>query len=154
MNAKQVATVAILLWVATVALLGFFVTKGTGVQSSDGRTVVTITEDERNFVLAEMRMLLGSVHGVIDGLAKDDMLAVARAARMGGMAMAADVNPALMMKLPLDFKTRGIGVHKAMDELAKQVEAGASSKEVLNGLASRLSECVACHAEYSLRASN
>jgi hypothetical protein len=36
--------------------------------------------------------------------------------------MAQDVNSALMLKLPVEFKSVGIGVHKAFDDLADNID--------------------------------
>ena len=40
---------------------------------------------------------------------------IEQAVRSAGMHMAADVNPALMAKLPLPFKQMGMSIHKDMD---------------------------------------
>ncbi len=55
---------------------------------------------------------------VLAGLDNKDMAQIAQAARASGMASAADVNPALMSKLPMSFKDLGMSVHHAMDEIA------------------------------------
>ena len=78
-------------------------------------------------ILGEMRMLLKAVHGVVTGLAGQDQTAdrvqIEQAARSAGMGMAADVNPALMAKLPLPFKQMGMSIHKDMDALADAIVA-------------------------------
>ena len=80
------------------------------------------------------------------------MKRVAHAAHDGGMAAAADVNPALMAKLPLEFKELGFGLHRRFDDLAKAAESGASREQVLTGLSTQLSTCVGCHASYRIEA--
>lgn len=46
------------------------------------------------------------------------------------MASAADVNPALMAKLPLPFKSLGMSVHHDMDDLAKAATEGKPAAEL------------------------
>ena len=70
----------------------------------DGRTSVLLSAGERDVVLAEMRLLLAAVRGISEGLAHGDRAEIATAARGVGMAAAHDAAPALMVKLPLDFK--------------------------------------------------
>ena len=41
---------------------------------------------------------------------------------LNGIVMAQDVNSALMLKLPVEFKSVGIGVHKAFDDLADNID--------------------------------
>jgi cytochrome c556 len=63
-----------------------------------------------------------------------------------------DVNPALMAKLPVEFKSLGMSVHHDMDDLAAAAEAGKTSQELLGSLGQTLSKCVACHASWQLQA--
>ncbi len=70
-----------------------------------------------------------------------------KAAAKAGMAAAADVNPALMAKLPLEFKQLGMSVHRDMDEIASIADEGEiSAEEILQMTADTLRKCVACHA--------
>jgi hypothetical protein len=80
------------------------------------------------------------------------MKPVAQAARASGVAAAADVDPALMAKLPLEFKQLGLSVHKRFDEIATAADSGASLEQLLASLSTPLSACVACHAGYRLDA--
>ncbi len=68
------------------------------------------------------------------------------------VAAAADVNPALMVKLPLEFKQLGLSVHKRFDKIATAADSGASREQLLASLSTQLSACVACHASYRLDA--
>ncbi|TXT26355.1 MAG: hypothetical protein FD134_599 [Gallionellaceae bacterium] len=67
------------------------------------------------------------------------------------MGAAADVNPALMAKLPLPFKQLGMSVHHEMDELAVAAESGKPAAELQQMLVSALSKCVACHAAWQIK---
>ncbi len=106
----------------------------------------------REAVLTEMRVMLESIRGVVDGLDRADMKQVAQAARASGTAAAADLAPELRDRLPLPFKELGMSVHRGFDDLATAADAGVSSREVLSRLSAQLASCVACHASYRLTA--
>src|SRR5512135_760596 len=101
MSTRMLSVTAITLWLITIAVAGFFFVRGQTRVAPDGRTAVLLTLDERNLVLTEMRGMLGTVQGMVNGVKAGDLKQVAQAARASGMAAAADVNPALMAKLPL-----------------------------------------------------
>ena len=68
------------------------------------------------------------------------------------MAGAADVNPALMAKLPFEFKELGLGLHRRFDDIAKAADSGAGRAQLLASLGTQLSACVGCHEGYRLDA--
>jgi len=118
------------LWVISASFIGYKVIYGNA-KKVDTRVGITLLPVERDFVLSEMRLLLEGLQGIISGLANDNFEEVKVAARGSGMAVAQDVNPALILKLPLEFKTIGMGVHKSFDILADNIK-GKSSREILN----------------------
>lgn len=150
MKSRTLSFFAIALWVVTFIIIATLFVRGQTKASTDGRKAVVLTAQEHDLVLMEMRAMLQSVQGVVQGLAHDDMTAVAKAARASGMGAAADTSPALMAKLPLEFKQLGLSVHKNWDGLAQLVEHGASEDEILTRLNAQLSSCVGCHAGYRL----
>jgi cytochrome c556 len=101
-------------------------------------------------------MLLKAVHGVVTGLAGQDQEAnraqMEQAARSAGMHMAADVNPALMAKLPLPFKQMGMSIHKDMDALADAVIQKETPQQILQRLSNMTARCTACHDMYRFSA--
>lgn len=152
MKSNKIALLAILLWVVTIAVFAWFFVRGSTVAGTDNRTAVVLKANERNLVLQEMRGMLSATHGILEGINQNDMNRVGKSARSAGMAAAADVNPALMARLPLPFKTLGMGVHQDMDELAKAAENGKPAPELMKMLSDTLSKCVACHAAWQLEA--
>jgi len=152
MNSKTLSITAILLWLVSVLVGGFFFVKGQTKMAADERVSVMLKANERDFVLSEMRMLLEGVQSMTAGLAAGDMKQVSVAARGIGMASAADVNPALMLKLPLAFKQQGMAVHKQFDQIADKIDQGAPANEILSDLSEQLGSCVACHSVYQLDA--
>jgi hypothetical protein len=148
MNYKRWFIGGVVLWVVTIAAAGYFFVKGQTVPAPDGRTTVMLSEAERNQILTEMRHLLKSVHGVLQGVSSQDLSGAGRAARAAGMAMAADVNPALMAKLPLVFKAMGMSVHRDFDALADGIQSGERDEQILKRLTDLTSRCAACHDLY------
>lgn len=134
----------------TIATLGYFFVYGWTTTGADKRIVVQLAPAERDLVLTEMRQMLTSVHGLIDAAARGDPKAMEQAARDSGMAMAADVNPMLMAKLPLEFKQLGMSVHEDFDKLSVKLAAGLDHTIVLQELSAITGRCVACHAMYRL----
>lgn len=146
---------AIILWVITLAIAGWFFVKGWTVQGSDGRTEILLAPAERDQMLSEMRQLLKAVDGLVRGLgeSKPDLKEMEAAAREVGMKMAADTEPAIMAKLPLSFKQLGMSVHKDMDALADAITQRETSQVLLKRLSSMTARCTACHDMYRFWAS-
>jgi hypothetical protein len=152
MNARNLALAAFALWLVTIAVFAYFFVRGNTTQGSDNRTAVVLAPAERDLVLAEMRGLLLATHDIVEGLNRNDLKQVARAARAAGMGSAADVDPVLMAKLPLEFKQLGMSVHHRMDDLAQAAEGGKRTSELTSMLTATLSSCVACHSAWQLQA--
>ena len=148
MTARTIAIVAILLWVASAAFVGFKFIKGSTVTAEDGREAIQLTADERNLVLGEMRGLLTAVQEIIAAVNAGDMKAVKESAHRVGMAEAGAAPAGLVLKLPMAFKTLGFSTHEGFDEVALAAEIGAEA--VLESLETNLAKCVACHEAYRL----
>jgi hypothetical protein len=116
--------------------------------ATDTRQRLKLTVAEGNAVRAEMRQMLASVNGVLQGLASGDLAAVDKAATASGMAAAVD--PHLEHKLPRQFVELGERTHRGFDELAGAAKAGAPSTDLLKRFAGVTGSCVACHALYRL----
>ena len=152
MNTHILSITAIGLWAVTVAVAIWFFVAGRTVPSPDGRQAIVLSPDEKNLILTEMRTMLGSVQGVVDGIASKDMKRIAQAARQSGSAAAAQVPASLMAKLPLGFKQLGHAAHQGFDEIVVGAESGEPEDLLLARLGERLNNCVACHASYRLDA--
>jgi len=152
MKSNKIALVALLLWAVTIAVFAWFFIRGNTTAGTDGRTAIVLQPAERDLVLTEMRGLLSSTQGILEGANQGDMKRIIQASRAAGMAGAADVNPALMAKLPLEFKSLGMSVHHDMDAIANAAEAGIPAADILKMTSSVLSKCVACHSAWQLKA--
>lgn len=148
----RLCIVAVLLWMVTLIGAGWLFVKGWTTRGADSRTEIILAPAERDLILGEMRQLLKAVHGVVTGMAGQDQLAgrqqMAQAARAAGMGMAADVNPAIMVKLPLPFKQMGMSIHRDMDALADGIAQQETSQQILQRLSSMTARCTTCHDLY------
>ena len=146
--------IALGLWIVTIGVAGWLFVQGWTTPGTDGRMQIVLAPTERDLILGEMRMLLKAVHGVVTGLAGQDPEAdrtqIEQAARSAGMAMATDVNPALMAKLPLPFKQMGMSIHRDMDALADGIVQKETSQQILERLSSMTARCTTCHDMYRI----
>ncbi|SDY98156.1 hypothetical protein [Nitrosomonas sp. Nm33] len=146
----NVGKIALALWVVTVGAFAFYFVRGHTSISTDQRRAIQLSVEEKDFVLAEMRSLLSSVNGILRGLHEHDMIAVAEAAKSAGMGMAVDASPLLMVKLPLEFKIMGMGLHEDFDKLSVDIKTGLNRDQVIHRLSELTSKCVSCHQIYRL----
>lgn len=154
MKSNKVALIALLLWVITIAVFAWFFIRGNTTAGTDSRIAIVLQSSERDLILLEMRGLLSATQGILEGANQGDMNRIIQSSRSAGMAAAADVNPLLMTKLPLAFKTLGMSVHHDMDEIAEAAESGKPAPELLKMTSNTLTKCVACHASWQLNAGN
>lgn len=151
MNYRLIAWVSLGLWIATVIVVAVLFVRGSTTPATDGRLAIVLTSGERDLVLGEMRTMLTAVQGIVQGIHDNDLKRVAAAARTSGMQAAVDTNPALMAKLPLEFKQLGMSVHHGFDDLADAIEGGKAGRdEVLRQLGTQLVTCVACHQSFRI----
>lgn len=147
---SKLCVATLVTWFVTIGALGWLFVKGWTVEGRDGRTEIVLAPAERDQILGEMRQLLKAVQGVVTGLSGSDgdLKIVEEAARAAGMTMAADVNPAIMAKLPLAFKQMGMSVHQDMDQLADAVVQRETPPQILRRLSSITARCTTCHDLY------
>jgi hypothetical protein len=151
MKTNRLAQVALLLWGVTIAVLLWFFLRGSTAAGTDHRIAIMLHPAERELVLSEMRGLLVATQGILEGANQGDMPHIIKAARAGGMAGTAEVNPALMAKLPLEFKALGMSVHHDMDAIAKAADDRRPTAELLKMTSDTLTKCIACHAAWQFK---
>ncbi|TNF36924.1 MAG: hypothetical protein EP315_03520 [Gammaproteobacteria bacterium] len=143
-------TISAILLLILVIVAYKFIVVGEVTEASDGRQAIVLQSDERDFVLAEMRLFLSSVQAINQAIAEGNPQQVASAARMVGMAVQQTVPPALITKLPLAFKQQGFDTHQKFDLLAMDAEQIGDGMHSLQQLAELMQNCVACHAAYRI----
>ena len=149
---KKCWAVSGILLVAILVMSYKFILTGSVEPSTDGRQAIVLEEAERNLVLGEMRMFLSSVQKISQGIAKEDMETVVKAAREVGLAAQQAVPGSLMKKLPLSFKKLGFDTHKKFDELALDAKDLGDPQHALQQLSTLMNNCVACHSAYQIKA--
>jgi hypothetical protein len=154
MKSNKFASIALLLWIITIAVFAWFFIHGNTAAGTDGRTAVVLQANERDLILSEMRGLLSATQGIIEGVSQGDIQRIMKTSKAVGMAGAADVSPALMAKLPMEFKSLGMSVHHDMDEIAKAAEGGTPAPEILKMASNTLMKCVACHSAWQIKIGN
>jgi hypothetical protein len=140
---------AIVLLALAATLLPGSVELGHG-QGTDTRQRLALPAAARDKVLAEMRLMLESIHGILRGVEARDPAAIEAAARPSGLAMAADMDPAMVQRLPAAFRELGMRTHRGFDELAERMRAGGTPDDAVRALGVITGNCVACHAVYRL----
>ncbi len=119
----------------------------------DERKILSLNEMQRNHILTEMRALLLGTQQILQALSEEDMMAVARHARMLGMAMTHKGENHLRSVLPENFMQLGMSVHQSFDQIAADAETLKNSKHTLIQLSTTMQHCVTCHAAYQIRPS-
>ena len=139
-----------LLLVAVLGL-GYFLLKPSNVAvSTDGRTVVLLTPDERDMVLSGMRRMLESVQAIVEGASGGELMAASLVATETGIKSVVKTNVALIGRVPVEFMALGMDTHRAFDTLAETAQGTDDPLVVLAELSEIMNRCTACHASYRL----
>ncbi len=118
-----------------------------GVEGEDPRVRLGFTEAEQAVFLADMRDMLGSVQGIMQGIAEEDRELIAEAAKRSGNRMSRNTPASIRGKLPEAFKEIGGPTHLLFEEIAIRAETDPMSG--LTALTARtLQQCMACHARF------
>lgn len=118
--------------------------------NKDARQRLVLPRAERERVLAEMRMMLESVSGMLQALGDNNLAAAERAARGSGTMHAIEADPKVRKLLPKQFLELGDQLHKRLDDLVDRLEAGATRDEAIKALGTLTGTSVACHATYRI----
>jgi len=140
-----------LLNVVLLGVVGFGVFKfvtGNIEIADDGRTSIVITADEKEFLMADMRLFLEAVEGIITATGEGDMEAVIEIATERGVAATGNEPPALMTKIPLEMKQLGFGTHDYFDTVAGIARDTGDATQVTAAMGVLLARCTSCHASY------
>lgn len=130
----------------------FLLSIGLAVQASesiDGRISLNLTEAEKAEFLTEMQQMLGSIQGVIQGIADDDTDKIIKAARASGNQMARATPDSVRAKLDDQFRSIGGPTHMMFEELVIRAETDPAD-ELLRFTADIMNNCMACHAKYKV----
>ncbi len=109
-----------------------------------------LTPEERVEFLAEMRQMLASVEGILQGIGTEDRNRIAAAARLSGNRMARATPDSVREKLPQSFRDIGGPTHLLSEELAVRAETD-EMDSLARFTAELMNPCVACHAVFRVR---
>jgi len=141
--------------VAAVAYSAYiFTVRGNVEKGEDGRTAVLMSGKDRVRVLGEMRVFLETVQAISEAAAQNDMKLVEKIARANGMSKTGGESPEFLASLPLAFKTLGMETHGNFDKLADLAATNPTPAGLITQLSNDMLNCVACHASYSIKATN
>ncbi len=114
--------------------------------AADTRQRLVLPPAQRNEILAEMRQMLGSLRGILYGLAGNDMRMVENAAQVSGVGGAA--LPQLGKQLPEEFLKFRRQTHEGFNRLADKAKSGGNREAIIKELAALSNNCVGCHNAY------
>lgn len=115
----------------------------------DSRISLHMTPEERVEFLASMRVMLGSVQGILRGIATDDRALIERSAKQSGNQMARATPVSIRKKLPPEFGELGAPTHLAFEEIAIRAETDPRD-ELTRLMASTMDQCMTCHARFKV----
>lgn len=117
------------------------------VKTVDSRVNLKLTVEERAEFLAEMRQMLASIQGIMQGIAETDRNRIAESARLSGNRMARATPASVRAKLPQSFRDIGGPTHMMFEEMAVRAETDEMDM-LARDSAELLKQCMACHATY------
>lgn len=115
----------------------------------DPRKSLGLNPAEKAEFLAEMQQMLGSIQGVIHGIALDDRDMIIKAAQYSGNRMARATPDSVRAKLDDEFKSIGGPTHLMFEELIIRAETDPTD-ELLLFTAKIMNNCMSCHAKYKV----
>ncbi|HUW50488.1 MAG TPA: hypothetical protein VMV75_05685 [Sulfuricella sp.] len=118
----------------------------------DERKALKLEPSERAMLLIEMRQFLNGIQVMTESLSRDDLNAVASAAKPLGRAAMHDVPDSMKAKLPKEFKQFASAVHGGFDQVALDAESLGDTKHTQKQLADILKNCVSCHNAFQIQA--
>ena len=145
---RMLAIAAIALWVPSAIFYGVIYYESRPQMFAADRIQLSVSLAERKFVLKEMRMMLESLQGIMMALEANDMNALAEAAGSSGNVMLRTLPPALMAKVPKEFRTMAKDSHIIFSQIETAAKSGENHNKIIALLSEQLGVCTACHDTY------
>jgi len=130
--------------------VGYQVVMGSTVRSADGRTAIVLTKDERNFVLGEMRGLLGHMQQLVTAAADKDIDKTIAIAKILTGDTKGEKQVSIIAKTPLHFKKITKNIHSQFAELYEDAMTKRDVDYSLKQVSVIMQNCIACHGAYTL----
>lgn len=113
----------------------------------DPRTSLGMTPEERAEFLSEMRKMLGSIQGILQGISTEDRNMIAEFATQSGNRMARATPDTLRNRLPQAFKDIGGPTHMLFEELVIRAETD-DMEDLLKHTTTIMNQCMSCHSQF------
>lgn len=132
--------------------LGAMVSVSCAGEIVDVREEIFRTEDEKAFILDQMRLLLSSIAEIEEGLGTSDMDLVAREAAARGRKANVTLArpPSLADKESEAWKSMFLLVRNGFDAVADLAKDRAPAASINKRLADTMRNCIACHQTYRI----
>lgn len=137
-------------WLLLTLALACAATHADGSRPADARTNLNLTPQERAVFLADMRNMLASIQGVMQGIGESDRERIAAAARQSGNRMARATPASIRAKTPQAFRDIGGPTHMMFEELAVRAETD-DMDSLARDTANLMNQCMACHATFRVQ---
>lgn len=121
----------------------------------DTRIIVSLTAEQRLYVLDEMNQFLLSTQEIVEGLSSDDpeLVQSAVADSLGSNQGQGQSRDQGLMKgaLPPEFRQMGSAMKQELKKVGTLSKGGADDSEILEQLSSTLTYCQSCHGSYQIQ---
>lgn len=148
-NIKMLWSIIILFSIIIFGAGYQFIT-GSVVIAKDGRTAIILTKDERNFVLTEMRGLLGHMQQLVSAAADRDIDKTIRIAKTLKEDSKGETQVSIIAKTPIAFKKISTNIHTQFGELYNDAVIKRDPDHSLKQVSIIMQNCIACHGAYQL----
>ncbi len=115
----------------------------------DHRTSLNLTPAEKVEFLSEMRMMLTSIQGIMEGIGTENIEKIKESARYSGNRMARATPQSIRDKLPMEFKQLGGPTHLAFEELVIRSDTD-DMEDLASFTAELMKRCLTCHELYKV----
>lgn len=116
--------------------------------AADHRIVITVTQEERNQMLFEMREFLHHLFNIHNALSNGDMAAVAKSATPMGDGILHRLPKGVRDAAPVAFQEMSHGMHEIFRLIAKDARVKGDIKHTVGQLAEAMTYCAGCHDTY------
>ncbi|THF47956.1 hypothetical protein E6C50_16110 [Flavobacterium supellecticarium] len=149
---RRIAGVIFLLSVfLNFGLIYVFFIRGSDVEKkTDNRIVIKMTNQNREYIMTEMRSFLENVQIIQKAIISNDLDEITLAATASGACKKQDIPVGLLRTLPLEFKKLGMNTHDLFDQIACSTKENYNKEEIQEKLIQILNNCVSCHKVYKI----
>jgi len=136
--------------ILNIGLVYLFFIKGETIKSTDNRTAIIMSKDNKAFVLKEMRDFLESVQQINEGILNNNSQLIIDAGKKSGGSVIERAPKGLMKSLPSGFKSFGFSTHKIFDDFSSITQENYDKNNTQQQLNKLLNNCISCHRSYKI----